>query len=202
MRHGQSKSNQNRLGQHPEIELSPEGIKQAQAVADRVSKIKIDYILASTMRRASQTAQIINEVIHKPIEYTDLLRERKRATSFIGKSYDDPEFIQKQNHIYDNYHDPAFRFEDEETFSELKSRGLQALKYIENLSKENLLVVTHGTFARTLFGLILFEGDLTSHNFLHFLIHVRTNNTGITYCEFTPEDGWQMISWNDHAHLG
>ena len=60
VRHGETVWNTERRYQGmTDIELSEEGIKQAQCVAERFKNIKIDKIYASPLKRAMETAKKI-----------------------------------------------------------------------------------------------------------------------------------------------
>ena len=60
IRHGQTKLYRaDRFWGKTDIELSDVGIKQAEQLRDRLSRIKIDAVYASTLLRANATAEII-----------------------------------------------------------------------------------------------------------------------------------------------
>jgi len=60
IRHGQTKLHRaDRFWGSTDIELSEEGIRQAEQLRDRLARIKIDTVYASTLVRATATAEII-----------------------------------------------------------------------------------------------------------------------------------------------
>jgi alpha-ribazole phosphatase len=60
IRHGQTKLyKSDRFWGHTDIELSAEGIRQAEQIRDRLARIKIDTVYSSTLMRATATAEII-----------------------------------------------------------------------------------------------------------------------------------------------
>jgi hypothetical protein len=62
------------------------------------------------------------------------------------------------------------------------------------------VVLTHGNFLRKLV-LILMLGQDASKYWSEERSLLSTTNTGITL--FRKLNGhWQLITWNDHAHLG
>ncbi len=69
VRHGESELNKVSVHQTEDTPLSPEGIKQANKLAERIKKLKIDFIYSSPYKRAKQTAEIISKKLKKPIEY-------------------------------------------------------------------------------------------------------------------------------------
>lgn len=61
-RYGQMLWNvQNRVCGRTDVELTKEGIEQAKKLAQEVKKYAIDFIIASPLKRAQQTSQIVAE---------------------------------------------------------------------------------------------------------------------------------------------
>lgn len=74
VRHGQTDWNlQGRCQGLADIELNQTGVQQAEQLAKKLSKIKIDCCFASSLKRAVKTAQIIH---HGPITLDARLVER------------------------------------------------------------------------------------------------------------------------------
>lgn len=181
--------------------LSETGLKQARMVAQRVKTLPIDIIHASPMKRATQTAEIIQGAIGKEIVYSDLLKEHRRPSVMIGQRTDCPfvdEINQKCNLCQD---DPLWHYSDEENFLEYKARAQKALAYLEELPQKNILVVSHGNFIKMLV-LTMALGDLVQPAILYaFANKVRMCNTGLTYCKKDGKE-WSIEALNDHQHLG
>jgi broad specificity phosphatase PhoE len=105
--------------------------------------------------------------------------------------------IQKINEMYVT--NPTWHYSDEENFDDLKKRGLEALDYLKNLDKENVLVVSHGNFLSLLAGLMIFGNDYNPETALKFRNFLRLSNTGV--CIFTYEnEKWKLQCWNDTSH--
>jgi broad specificity phosphatase PhoE len=77
VRHGETKENKRKilLGKK-DVELSFKGKKEVQKIAKKISKLKIDLIFSSPLKRARQTAEIINRYLKKPIKFDQRLSER------------------------------------------------------------------------------------------------------------------------------
>lgn len=201
VRHGETTLNAARVHQASDTTLSERGIAQAKVVAKRFSHIPVDVIVSSTLKRARQTAEIIAGTIHKPVKYSSLFVERKRPHELEGKHAEDPRAVRVKKLIHDHYHDHAWRYAAEENFSDIKRRALKAIHYLENINKENILVVSHHTFVKAIVSAMAFGPDLKSaeeQTLQHFM---RLNNTGISVCKYENEK-WELLSWNDRAHLG
>lgn len=139
IRHGLSEMNrQGLVAGRIESPLSKEGRVQVKATSKQTKKLKIDYIVCSPQGRAIETAQIIAKEIGYPadkIHINSLFMERH-----FGKA---------EGQVWS----PDFDidgFADVETKDTLLKRAKQALRFLESLPSDNILVVGHGAFGRAL----------------------------------------------------
>ena len=65
-------------------ELTPLGIRQAEALSKRLAESGIDRIFASTSNRAVQTAKPLAEITNKPITELDWCFENYAYAEFTG----------------------------------------------------------------------------------------------------------------------
>lgn len=77
VRHGESTANlrnefSNNGHRHP---LTATGIEQARTVAGALNGVKIELVYSSPILRAIQTARILSEALHAPVEISEALRE-------------------------------------------------------------------------------------------------------------------------------
>ena len=85
VRHGETVENARQIMQgQTQGELNEVGRQQAQQVAERLSTEAIDAVVASDLRRAIQTAEVIAKSHGLPVVTTPLLRERDWG-SFTGR---------------------------------------------------------------------------------------------------------------------
>ena len=194
VRHGESKLNAKRIHQNAKSELSELGVKQAEFVAKRFIRIPVDVIVASPFTRAKQTAEIINSVLKKPIKFTSLLAEQKRPTVIEGLHYDDPAVIEIHKLIKVNWHNPAWRHSDEETFFDLKERAEKVIENVLELKKENVLLVTHGDIMGMIFLILAQKDKLEPNDYWRFRTFLAINNTGITLYEYKNEK-WKDVQF-------
>jgi len=77
IRHGETESNKKGayLG-WTDVKLSIEGIMQAYKLKERLASVKPDIIVSSPLKRAAETACIINEQYNMAIQYENALKER------------------------------------------------------------------------------------------------------------------------------
>lgn len=87
VRHGETALNAARILQPADTPLSDHGLRQAQAVAERIAREPIAGILSSDMPRAHQTAQAIARQTGHALHTTALLHERSFG-DWRGLPYD------------------------------------------------------------------------------------------------------------------
>jgi len=202
VRHGRTEYNEKYLYQPGDSNLSDLGIKQAEILAKRFSKIPIDIIYSSSFKRARQTVEIINKIIRKKVIYIDLLEERKSPSELMGKKADGPEALKIYKMLNLHQDDPLWHYSDEENYIEFKKRIKKALKLFSDLKKDNVLVVSHGNTIKMFIFLMVFGEDISPELFYKFIASFKANNTGITLCEKNEKGNWMIRVFNDHAHLG
>lgn len=78
---------ENRYGGWFDPDLSPEGIKQAEKVADKLTNnnFTAEIILSSPLKRAVQTANIIGKHLNIPVETFVYLKERNTYGLLCGE---------------------------------------------------------------------------------------------------------------------
>jgi broad specificity phosphatase PhoE len=201
VRHGQSEGNAGSFHQDAQVGLSPRGLAEARSLAARLVGAPIDAIVSSPFQRALQTANTIAERLNKPVQPSALFVEIKRPTAIENRPMDDVEVVAIKRRILDNWHDPEWRHSDEETFFDLRSRALAALRFITaRPDVRNLLIVTHGQFMRLLVSVMALGPDLQPDVFQRVQSFLSMRNSGVTRCEF-DNGQWKLITWNDHTHL-
>lgn len=144
VRHG--KDNKNYRGGWSEQPLIKEGIKQVQQLASYLDKrkdtIKIDKIISSDLKRARQTAKIINNRLNVTIEYTEKLREMNngKLAGMLNSSAN-----KKYPGIYYNTLELDEKYPEGESPIEFYNRVVKDFEILvkENEKIENLMFVTH-----------------------------------------------------------
>jgi len=207
VRHGESEGNAGPIRQGPETPLTETGRSQAGLIAERCAKLPLETIIASTMKRAKETAEIIAEKTKLSIESSALFVERKRPSVTIGKPKDDPESLAIEGEYQNKFYLSDERHSDEENFDDLKQRAKEALTYLASRPEENILVVTHGLFLRIIIAYATLGESLSGEECRGFIRTFHTENTGLTVLVYETRDDpkispWWLWVWNDHAHLG
>jgi uncharacterized phosphatase len=139
IRHGLSEMNKSgHFAGTIDTPLAAEGRAQAKAAGEKAKNLSIDLIISSPLGRALETAKIIAEEIGYPISKiiaSDLIIERHWGD------------LEGTPHIQVGDLD---EIPNAETSTQLLNRAEKALRYLEGLEAENILVVSHGTFGRAL----------------------------------------------------
>lgn len=205
VRHGESETNAGAINKGFHAQLTEKGRQQAHLIAERCARLPAQIIIASTMPRAADTASIIAARTSLLIDYSELFVERRRPSIQVGMQKESLEY-EKINHlIYENFLHTGARYTDEENFEDLAERSSRALEYLLDRPESELLVATHGIFLRMLAARALLGEDLTGPLALKFMRTLRCKNTGLTIFKHGAEKAfapWEIVTWNDHAHLG
>jgi broad specificity phosphatase PhoE len=209
VRHGESLANaHDRAGQPRPADwdaLSDRGWEQARGLGRRLEGQGIEVIVASTMRRAQETARGVNEVLGLPIETDPDLHELKQSDAFYGAI---PEFGDTASL---NWMPTAPRDHAEpgaESFDAMLARVVRVRERMEaRAASERILLVSHYGFIHFFLGHALF-GDAFGPEHLIPLWYAAHANTGITVFQRRNRrmdgmdfDGWHLTTWNDQAHL-
>lgn len=176
VRHGQSESNIN-IDNPAAVEisygikgspLSPNGIKQAEMIAEKLKQVHFDAIFSSNLQRAQKTAEIIGQGRNLTILSKNTIREMYHGSFYWSK----PKAIrlQLESALADLNDEERFIYKyspDGESAKEATDRFLKFLSEIIPLYRnKTVLVVNHGAMMRMLLiyiGWARFE-ELPSHS--------------------------------------
>lgn len=150
-RHAQSKGNVDRIyqGKVPGTKLTPEGKKQAKALADSVysEQLPIQTIYHSPLMRTTETARAVADKTGAKLIVDDRLREVEFG-EYEGKhvDFDDLAFIRaRRAHKFENQQvESVYHFDGMETWSSIEVRCKAFLEEIlERHRGEHIMIVTH-----------------------------------------------------------
>ncbi len=135
------------------VQLTDRGRSQAAAMRELLTEAPIDRVVCSGLPRTVETARIVAEPHHLPIEERGELEEIRPA----DLRHMLPEDL-LQEHIFNapNPIDPAARYLGGERFSECEARavaGVEAL--LADPDWHSMLLVLHGVVNRLLLGWVL-----------------------------------------------
>lgn len=159
VRHGETEYNRRGIMQGGGIDstLNATGREQARALARRLASVDIDALYASTLRRATQTADIL-AADHEPLSRTHLRSLTEMDWGVHEGEAPSPDRDASVEALKSAWRDGAYDRGPEggESIREVQDRARQALRHI--LAREaggTALVVTHGRYLRVLLATLL-----------------------------------------------
>lgn len=202
IRHGEAVCNVNPIigGMRGDTGLTPRGIKQAESLRERLATtqdIQADVLIASTLPRAQQTAEIIAPAFNIPIEWDDDVQEI-RVGEADGLSYQESRTrFRGFDPSFDLYRPIAPGGESWAEFMLRVGRAIQRI--ITQHDGKTIVIVTHGGFIDGSFAYFLHMNTRIPAR-LEFYPH----NTAITHWEqytHSNQTYWRLASYNDVIHL-
>lgn len=197
-RHGETDYNRNGIvqGRGVDAPLNERGQWQAEALAQRFTKVPLHAIYASPLRRALETAQAVRRH-HLDAAFYQLTDLEEMDWGYLeGKPYAPPYDTQIRA-VYERWRagDYGYPVPGGESILDVQRRALRALETIlARHEAETVLVVTHGRFLRILLASILPEYGLER---MEALPHTNTAVNHLIY-----ENGYfRALRLNCTAHL-
>ena len=151
VRHGESQDDiEDRYGGWADFDLTQNGSIQLKDSAEKIIKlnVKFEVILSSPLKRALQSAEVLATELNLPVDVLEYVKERNRYGVLTGMEKTKakvkyPEEVRKLDK--GDYVDASERQED------FEERIKKSVNIIKNTGKENLIVVTHGSYLLGLF---------------------------------------------------
>lgn len=206
IRHGQAHSNVNPMGTPTagvkgDLGLTPHGRLQAERLCDRLrttGEIQPDALLASTMPRARQTAEIVAPAFALPLIFDAELHERRPGEA-DGMPY--AEALARYGDS-DVREDPFRPFSPGgESWADFTLRvGRMFDRVTREYAGKTVVLFTHGGVIDTAFLIFFGMPTMRPPEFRLF-----TLNTSITHWERDPDRHgvarWRLVSYNDDLHV-
>lgn len=177
--------------------LSSLGRKQAEALADRLARtgeIQADVLVASNFPRAIETAELIAPALHDlPVGIDPAVGEHDPGPECDGLSFE--AFLDRHG-MPDWESDPfAVTFPGGETLADFHHRIGRAIHDLDAAHDgATVVVVCHGGVIDAVFRLLL-------HLPMSGGFELRTVNTSLTELRRVRPGRWQLVRYNDAAHL-
>ena len=145
IRHGETVWNRDKRFQgQTDVDLTEKGTAQAELVAQRLSREKLDLVLASDLRRASETAKAVARLAGCPVELDPALREMHFG---VWQGYTREEIESRFDEAFTRYMGDALdgRPTGGETFHEVLTRVADSLtRVVTRLPEGRIGVIAHG----------------------------------------------------------
>ncbi|MDI6630834.1 MAG: alpha-ribazole phosphatase [Thermoanaerobacteraceae bacterium] len=179
---------------HADIALSERGVRQAEALARRLSSERFAAFYASDLSRALDTARIIARPHGGTVEVVSDLREINFG-EWEGLTRD--EIKNRFPEVSRQWWTAPYttRLPGGESLCEVATRAVRALQQIAaNHADEQVLVVSHGGTIRAAIGSLL-RMDLNQY------WRLRQDNAALNVLELFEEGKAILMLFNDCAHL-
>jgi 2,3-bisphosphoglycerate-dependent phosphoglycerate mutase len=188
IRHGESEADILQVHEgRADFELTDRGRKQVRAMAEKVKRdFPPEFIYASTLKRASETAQVLADTIGCPLWHEEELMEHNNGVQ-AGLSFEEAKSLKAPEHLHE-------RFDEGESHIEFRMR-IETIfsKILANSKHKRIAIVAHGGVINCL--LRSFFDMPISKNF-YFL----NGDTGISFLEIS-ERGKVVHFLNNTSHL-
>lgn len=190
VRHGESTANlmhefSNSGWRHP---LTERGVEQACALARHLAGVSIDRVYSSPVMRAVQTAHVLAESLHAPLEITEALREWSVG---LYEGTADPVGWELHRRVQDDwflYQKLDSRMPGGESFLDIRARFVP---FVESLvtsdagASRALALIGHGGLYLAMLPIIFMNVDWAfarSHGFPNTAYALAETRPGGLYC--------------------
>jgi broad specificity phosphatase PhoE len=192
------------LGGRMDVPLSPDGRAQAEALALRLTGVRIDRIISSPMLRAVETATATATAIAtgRPVEVDERLREQD-CGRWEGLTFDDATAREPELRALWELDPAANHLPGGESGDEVAERARSFLAdllatELPSEGDRRVLVVAHTAVNRILLCVAL---GIPVRDYRRRFVQGRTNLTALRYEDGDGLDGARLLVANDVSHL-
>ncbi|MBF0914023.1 phosphoglycerate mutase family protein [Candidatus Gracilibacteria bacterium] len=180
-----------RLGENEKI--TKKGEKEAINLKKIIDLNNFDFIYTSPSVRSIQTMEsFLGEKKFKNIIKSNLLKERKEASSFLGKKTSDLPW----NILKENRNNGDWKYEDGESFNEIFERTGKILKLFGTYNDGiNILVFSHGSIIRSIIIYIIFNGKISPGEYFRLTEILKIKSCGISEIIYSKEKFEKIYTW-------
>src|SRR3989338_3058721 len=184
---GETEGNVLHVTQGEKGTLTERGREQALTTARRFPKGKgrPQVIIASPYERTREPAEIIGRELGVKVKYSNLLKERRNPSEFIGVSKSDPKLRHVMDRIDNSFRDDNYRYSDEENFVDLKKRAKKLLRFIRWQPQKRIILVSHGFFLKMIAAYMTYGEELTASQYNTLSYFNPVQNAGMAIVAYT-----------------
>lgn len=182
--------------------LTERGFEQARAVAERLGVAGATRILASPLRRARETAEVIAERLDLEITEVEELRELRESEGFGDLSLEDQRLRRWSEWMAEHGDAPDHSYRGGESFDEITERVLALQERLVADDVETTIAVSHGIFMRFFLMEVLLAGEFRPDQ-VRDLWQLASFNCGVCGFEYRDPElaetyarrPWRCLSW-------
>ncbi len=195
-RHGETEWNKQRRFQgNKDSALTDKGIMAAELLSDRIEDIDLDCIVASPLKRAYRTAEIVKGNKEIDIETHDGLMEINLG-DFEGMRWD--EIVEGHGDVIDKIKNDPFKYgyPNGESLIQFYNRVENVFKeVVEKCRGKNVLIVAHGGTIKCI------ESYIRKFKINNDWMGTVVSNCSLSCFEVDDNDEIKEIFYNDVEHL-
>ncbi len=182
VRHGETDWNSiGKFQGRSDIPLNSNGTLQAEQCRQFLKNSQWDLIITSPLKRAKQTAEIINKDLNVPLIEMD---------EFLERNYGDAEGLTINERLSAF---PTKNYPNQEQRDSLKKRVIKGIEKVNQLhNRKKILLVSHGAVINTI--LAMFSNNKIGSG------KTKLINACISNIEFV-EEKWNIKDYNQVNHL-
>ncbi len=154
IRHGETTSNKKRIRQGVQIDdyLDTKGVLQMQNLIPIIKRLDLDVIFTSYLRRAEESAAILDQALEEPVPILHDFRLRERDFgSLTGKTQEEWDKLLPDNRENEAMQSYNYRPFGGENVDDVRQRTISAiLDIVVNYDHKNIGIVTHNGVIRLL----------------------------------------------------
>lgn len=205
IRHARTTETDTDRFQNEETPLGADGAIEAMLFSPRIWNLGITTVVTSDALRARQTGNRIAAKHDLRVISSPLFIDRRRPSEELAAEKGSPEALEIWKQMEEHFHDPDWRYSDEETQREFMDRIDAGFNYLETVGGQPLLVTHSGTLkgmvAKTL------AGSEDPFAMLRAIKKgTRIFHTGFSLFEkaktfYDTAPAWKLVFWNDTVHL-
>jgi broad specificity phosphatase PhoE len=182
--------------------LTERGFEQARAVAEGLGAAGATRILASPLRRARETAEVIADRLKLPITEVEELRELRESEGFGELSLEDQRLQRWSEWMAEHGKDPDHSYRGGESFNEITGRVRALQERLVADAVASSIAVSHGIFMRFFLMEVLLAGAFRADQ-VRDLWQLASVNGGVSGFEYRDPElvanyarrPWRCLSW-------
>lgn len=195
IRHGETEWNlSGRWQGHADSPLSERGVAQAEALGKRMKPGDFDFLYSSDLGRAMDTSRLLGS----PSGWEAIPREDLRERDLgVLEGLTTEEMLEREPEVYHSFRNegPGYVPPGGESFTQFCERCANAVEQISATHEGSKIgIVAHGGVLGAFFRYAMNIPLDAGRNFV--LLNCSLNRFE------KKENGWNLLSWGDVAHLG
>jgi broad specificity phosphatase PhoE len=183
-------------------QLTELGWAQAREAGRHLGELGATRILASSLRRARQTAEGLAESLELPVVELPELHELRESDGYGELGLEEQRLRRWSGWMTEHADDPGHSYRGGESFNDVVARVHHVQEWLVDQGEANYLAVSHGIFAR-FFLMVTVLGEAFTPQMSQRLWQLGSANCGLSVFEHAEPDlesgyaleRWRCLTW-------